>query len=322
MSANVEAMVREGVNAAKAGNKEEARALLTKAVELDPYNEDGWLWLSGVVDSNEDQRTCLENVLSINPNNDRARQGVAYLSGKPLPEPPRPAEPPPPPPPAPSRVPTSVEWDMPATESSSPSSWHPVVEPSTSEYDEWVSRLNLASGPETPSTSPAASTPDLSGAAAPFFGFEDETGDNDEFFGSGPFSSTAIASEPAPQPEPAPATTPSFTFRQPPAFGVKTSPVPEAQPEPKGRSSKKKSKTKAEKAEVEESLFDLAPQPEVQTEVEESELFGYIPKTVRATRLPGTRERVPILLVLAAILLVVLNVGAAALLAMRFLMPA
>ena len=80
MSANVEAMVREGINAVKAGNKEEGRALLRKAVELDPYNEEGWLWLSGVVESPEDQRTCLENVLSINPNNDRARQGVAYLS--------------------------------------------------------------------------------------------------------------------------------------------------------------------------------------------------------------------------------------------------
>ena len=50
MSANVEAMVREGVNAFKSGRKDEARALLLKATELDPYNEQAWLWLSGLMD--------------------------------------------------------------------------------------------------------------------------------------------------------------------------------------------------------------------------------------------------------------------------------
>lgn len=39
MSANVDAMVREGVNAYKSGRKDEARSLLLKASELDPYNE-------------------------------------------------------------------------------------------------------------------------------------------------------------------------------------------------------------------------------------------------------------------------------------------
>ena len=50
MSANVDAMVNEGVNAFKAGRKEEARALLLKATELDQYNEQAWLWLSGLME--------------------------------------------------------------------------------------------------------------------------------------------------------------------------------------------------------------------------------------------------------------------------------
>ena len=47
MSTNVDAMVREGINAYKAGNHDEARTLLLKATELDQYNEQAWLWLSG-----------------------------------------------------------------------------------------------------------------------------------------------------------------------------------------------------------------------------------------------------------------------------------
>ncbi len=123
MSANVEAMVREGVNAFKSGRKDEAHALLLKATELDPYNEQAWLWLSGLMEGAADQRTCLENVLAINPNNERAKQGLAYLTGQTsygnvspfsAAAPPPSSTPPSSMPPsiAPS-MPTSVEWAMP-----------------------------------------------------------------------------------------------------------------------------------------------------------------------------------------------------------------
>lgn len=79
MPANVDAMVRAGVDAFKAGKKAEARTLLERAIELDGYNETAWLWLSAVVETPEEQQTCLENVLTINPNNERARQGLKSL---------------------------------------------------------------------------------------------------------------------------------------------------------------------------------------------------------------------------------------------------
>src|SRR5688572_6058618 len=79
MPANVDAMVRAGAEAYKAGKKAEARTLLERAIELDGYNESAWLWLSAVVDSKEEQQTCLENVLTINPANERARQGLKSL---------------------------------------------------------------------------------------------------------------------------------------------------------------------------------------------------------------------------------------------------
>lgn len=47
MSANVEGLVREGMNAIKAGRKDEGKAMLLRAVELDQYNAEAWLWLSG-----------------------------------------------------------------------------------------------------------------------------------------------------------------------------------------------------------------------------------------------------------------------------------
>lgn len=79
MSANVDGMVRSAVESYRAGNKAEARQLLERALEIDEYNEKAWLWLSAVVETKEEQQTCLENVLIINPNNDRAKQGLRSL---------------------------------------------------------------------------------------------------------------------------------------------------------------------------------------------------------------------------------------------------
>jgi tetratricopeptide (TPR) repeat protein len=72
-------LLRRGIAAAKAGRREEARQVLLHVVELDERNEQAWLWLSGVVDSREDRRVCLENVLAINPDNPHARQGLRHL---------------------------------------------------------------------------------------------------------------------------------------------------------------------------------------------------------------------------------------------------
>lgn len=79
MTANVDAMVRAGVEAYRAGKRAEARTLLERAIELDNYNELAWMWLSAVVDSPAEQQTCLENVVVINPENERAKQGLRSL---------------------------------------------------------------------------------------------------------------------------------------------------------------------------------------------------------------------------------------------------
>ena len=77
--AQVSELLRQGIAAAKAGQKQEACHMLLQVTELDEQNEQGWLWLSGVVESLADKRICLENVLAINPDNSHARAGLRWL---------------------------------------------------------------------------------------------------------------------------------------------------------------------------------------------------------------------------------------------------
>jgi tetratricopeptide (TPR) repeat protein len=83
-------LLQQGIAAARAGQREEARALLMQVVEGDERNEQAWLWLAGVVDAPEDIRTCLQNVLDLNPANQQAQQGLAWVEQRY-----GPAEPPP-----------------------------------------------------------------------------------------------------------------------------------------------------------------------------------------------------------------------------------
>lgn len=71
--------LQEGIQAAKAGDHERARALLLPLVEQDEENEQAWLWLSGVMPTWEERRICLENVLTLNPDNEMAQRGMARL---------------------------------------------------------------------------------------------------------------------------------------------------------------------------------------------------------------------------------------------------
>lgn len=78
--ADSETDLKAGISALKAGERAQARDLLLHVVHADETNEIGWLWLSAAVDSVEDRRICLENVLTLNPDNVAARRGLAKLS--------------------------------------------------------------------------------------------------------------------------------------------------------------------------------------------------------------------------------------------------
>lgn len=65
-----------GIQAAKAGNKDEARKLLQNALRLNPHSENGWLWLASVLKEKKERLLCLQRVLEINPNNEMALKAV------------------------------------------------------------------------------------------------------------------------------------------------------------------------------------------------------------------------------------------------------
>jgi hypothetical protein len=79
MTGIVDSLVSEAIQAHRAGNNTEAEDLLRRAIELDDNHEMAWLWMSAVVESTEDRIKCLEFVIEINPNNDNARRGLNRL---------------------------------------------------------------------------------------------------------------------------------------------------------------------------------------------------------------------------------------------------
>ena len=80
--AEADELVKQAVSAIKAGRKAEARSILEGVVDQDQRHENAWLYLSGVVESPEEQEICLENVLAINPNNAKAKQGLETVRQK------------------------------------------------------------------------------------------------------------------------------------------------------------------------------------------------------------------------------------------------
>lgn len=76
---SVDGLLREGIGAVKSGQRERARDLLMRVIERDERNVSAWLWLSGVVDGLEDREICLENVLTLDPDNAHARNGLAWV---------------------------------------------------------------------------------------------------------------------------------------------------------------------------------------------------------------------------------------------------
>jgi tetratricopeptide (TPR) repeat protein len=76
---SIDAELTLGKEAARRGDDALAFRHLQRVVEAEPENESAWLWLSAVVADVEDKRLCLENVLTLNPESQPARRGLARL---------------------------------------------------------------------------------------------------------------------------------------------------------------------------------------------------------------------------------------------------
>lgn len=80
--AELDTLFAEAVSAFKAGKTAEARDMFLEVVDQDEHHEQAWLYLSGLVDTLEEQQICLENVLAINPENQKAKKGLEVITGK------------------------------------------------------------------------------------------------------------------------------------------------------------------------------------------------------------------------------------------------
>ncbi len=71
--------LRQAITAIKAGDKQAGKQILAKVLKADPRNEKAWLWMTEVVDRDEDRLKFLRNVLKINPNNETVKRKLAAL---------------------------------------------------------------------------------------------------------------------------------------------------------------------------------------------------------------------------------------------------
>lgn len=305
MTANVDAMVRAGVEAFRAGKKAEARVLLEKAIEADAYNEQAWLWLSAIVDTPEEQKTCLDNVLVINPNNERARAGLKSLGFDPDTNP--------------AQTPAfelddedpfaelvnaadEGDWDdVIATSSSSSSYSGPQI--SGNELDNWVSGLNIN---QTGDAQPAPVAPQNTAFTGPALG-SFSLDDIDDMFGSDDLDD--FESDQASE---------AFggaSYNNNVRYTAQVDTYDSYQAEP-AKVSEDIDSFFQETESLDASLtgggafFVGGEQTDKRDQDQPQHLFSMIPKEIEATRLPGEDEDTPILLLAGVLLLALVNAGA------------
>lgn len=83
--ADIERWLHEGITAVKDGRAQQARQSFMQVLQANEENETAWLWLSRVVDSADEKRICLENVLALNPHHAAARRALTqFETGAPV----------------------------------------------------------------------------------------------------------------------------------------------------------------------------------------------------------------------------------------------
>jgi hypothetical protein len=140
-----------------------------------------------------------------------------------------------------------------------------------------------------------------------------------------PFGAADIEVAAAAAPAAVPAAPPEPPSRgQPPTRGVQQQVEDDAENEPRLKLDEATRRAIEQEAnrfsEKDERVRERRKAPKPAEETGVTELFG-IPKSIKPTRMPGTKEGTPFLLVLATILLILLNLGAAALLVNQILLP-
>lgn len=142
----IDRLYREGLAAIRAGDKATGKEKLTTVVEAEQLHEQAWLWLSACVDTREDQIVCLQNVLTVNPQNEAARGGLKKLGVSLTDDEVAPQVPPPSPKPSIQPAPSSPASEIPSDEQ-----WRAkIVEQSAGDEGFFSDAILIPSRPELP----------------------------------------------------------------------------------------------------------------------------------------------------------------------------
>lgn len=71
--------LERAIQALRTGDRETARALLHELTQAQPLKPEGWLWLAAAQDDPSQKRVCLQQVLTLDPDNQRAVAGLRAL---------------------------------------------------------------------------------------------------------------------------------------------------------------------------------------------------------------------------------------------------
>jgi hypothetical protein len=77
--AESDSILQLGIEAARDGNREEARNLFRLLTRQDPSNAQAWLWLAGVAENRDERQAALERVVELDPDNEMAIKGLQAL---------------------------------------------------------------------------------------------------------------------------------------------------------------------------------------------------------------------------------------------------
>ncbi|MBZ0280877.1 MAG: hypothetical protein K8L97_09055 [Anaerolineae bacterium] len=80
MAGNLADKLRQGIDAARRGEKANAAKLLRQVVDKEPNNEVAWMWLASALDNLGERRNALEEALRINPGNTRAQEALKQIT--------------------------------------------------------------------------------------------------------------------------------------------------------------------------------------------------------------------------------------------------
>ncbi len=78
-SPNREQLLQLAIGSAKQGNRNAARLMFRRILSEDKSNERAMMWMAKLAETKSERRVWLQRVLTVNPNNETARQNLARL---------------------------------------------------------------------------------------------------------------------------------------------------------------------------------------------------------------------------------------------------